>query len=33
MGLGSSADSTRRFRRWLSKVLERMESRRPTVVS
>ena len=25
-----SADSTRRFRRWLSKVLERMESRRPT---
>ena len=29
MGLGSSADSTRRFRRWLSKVLERMESRRP----
>ena len=28
-----SADSTRRFRRWLSKVLERMESRRPAVVS
>jgi AcrR family transcriptional regulator len=33
IGLGSSADSTRRFRRWLSKVLERMESRRPAVVS
>src|SRR5271170_206729 len=33
IGLGSSADSTRRFRRWLSKVLERMESRRPTAVS
>lgn len=27
IGLGSGADSTRRFRRWLSKVLERMESR------
>lgn len=29
IGLGSSADSTRRYRRWLSKVIERMESRRP----
>ena len=29
IGLGSSADSTRRYRRWLSKVVERMESRRP----
>jgi len=29
IGLGSSADSTRRYRRWLSKVFERMESRRP----
>ena len=29
IGLGSGADSTRRYRRWLSKVIERMESRRP----
>jgi len=29
IGLGSSGDSTRRYRRWLSKVIERMESRRP----
>jgi AcrR family transcriptional regulator len=29
MGLGSGVDSTRRFRRWLGKVMERMESRRP----
>jgi AcrR family transcriptional regulator len=29
MGLGSGADSTRRFRRWLSKVIERMASPRP----
>jgi AcrR family transcriptional regulator len=28
MGLGSGADSTRKFRRWLGKVVERMESRR-----
>jgi AcrR family transcriptional regulator len=27
MGLGSKADSTRRFRRWFTKVLERMEGR------
>jgi len=27
IGLGSDADSTRRFRRWLSKVVERMDSR------
>jgi AcrR family transcriptional regulator len=30
IGLGSSADMTRRYRRWLSKVVERMESRRPS---
>ena len=30
IGLGSGADSTRRYRRWLSKVIERMETRRPT---
>jgi AcrR family transcriptional regulator len=29
IGLGSGADSTRRFRRWLSKVVERMASRLP----
>ena len=29
IGLGSSTDSTQRYRRWLSKVVERMESRRP----
>ncbi|HEY6301160.1 MAG TPA: TetR/AcrR family transcriptional regulator [Candidatus Binatus sp.] len=29
IGLGSGADMTRRYRRWLSKVVERMESRRP----
>ena len=29
IGLGSGADITRRYRRWLSKVFERMESRRP----
>jgi hypothetical protein len=29
IGLGSGADSTRRYRRWLSKVVERMDSRRP----
>src|ERR1700723_2163859 len=29
IGLGSGADSTRRYRRWLGKVIERMESRRP----
>ena len=29
VGLGSGADTTRRFRRWLSKVVERMETRRP----
>jgi AcrR family transcriptional regulator len=29
MGLGSDADSTRRFRRWLGKVVERMDLRRP----
>jgi AcrR family transcriptional regulator len=29
IGLGSGAESTRRYRRWLSKVIERMESRRP----
>jgi len=29
IGLGSGTDSTRRYRRWLSKVVERMESRRP----
>ena len=28
IGLGSGADSTRRYRRWLSKVIERMETRR-----
>jgi hypothetical protein len=28
IGLGSGADSTRRYRRWLGKVIERMESRR-----
>src|SRR5258708_37273285 len=28
IGLGSGADSTRRYRRWLSRVIERMESRR-----
>ena len=28
IGLGSGADTTRRFRRWLSKVVERMESPR-----
>ena len=27
IGLGSSPDTTRRFRRWLSKTVERMESR------
>ncbi|HZC45559.1 MAG TPA: TetR/AcrR family transcriptional regulator [Candidatus Acidoferrum sp.] len=30
IGLGSGADSTRRFRSWQSKVLERMESRSKT---
>ena len=30
IGLGSGADMTRRYRRWLSKVVERMESRRPS---
>ena len=29
IGLGSGADMTRRYRRWLTKVVERMESRRP----
>ncbi len=29
IGLGSSADSTRRYRRWLGKVIERMDSHRP----
>ena len=29
IGLGSSAYSTRQYRRWLIKVVERMESRRP----
>jgi AcrR family transcriptional regulator len=29
VGLGSGAETTRRYRRWLSKVVERMESRRP----
>ncbi|MFZ0679703.1 TetR/AcrR family transcriptional regulator [Candidatus Binatus sp.] len=29
IGLGSSADSTKRYRRWLSKAIERMETRRP----
>jgi hypothetical protein len=29
VGLGSGADSTLRYRRWLSKVVERMETRRP----
>ena len=29
IGLGSGADSTKRYRRWLSKVVERMETRRP----
>jgi TetR/AcrR family transcriptional regulator, repressor for neighboring sulfatase len=29
IGLGSGADSTRRYRRWLNKVVERMETRRP----
>ena len=29
VGLSSGAESTRRYRRWLSKVVERMESRRP----
>jgi AcrR family transcriptional regulator len=28
IGLGSGAESTRRYRRWLGKVIERMESRR-----
>jgi hypothetical protein len=28
MGLGSGAESTRRFRRWLGKVVERTETRR-----
>jgi len=27
VGLSSSADTTRRFRRWLSKVVEQMETR------
>ena len=31
IGLGSGTDSTRQYRRWLSKVVERMESRRPAV--
>ncbi len=31
MGLGSDADSTRRFRRWLGKVVERMDSRHPSL--
>ena len=30
IGLGSGADSTRRFRRWLSKVIEPMASPRPS---
>jgi len=30
IGLGAGVDSTRRFRRWLSKVIERMESRSDT---
>jgi AcrR family transcriptional regulator len=30
MGLGSTADNTRRYRRWLSKVVERMASPLPT---
>jgi AcrR family transcriptional regulator len=30
IGLGSGADSTRRYRRWLGKAFERMESRRST---
>jgi AcrR family transcriptional regulator len=30
IGLGSGADSTRRYRLWLGKVIERMESRRPS---
>ncbi|MGA9724708.1 MAG: TetR/AcrR family transcriptional regulator [Candidatus Binatus sp.] len=30
IGLGSDAESTRRFRRWLSKVVERMDSRHPS---
>jgi AcrR family transcriptional regulator len=30
IGLGSGADSTRRFRNWQSKILERMESRSKT---
>ena len=29
IGLGSGAETTRKFRRWLGKVFERMESRRP----
>ena len=29
IGLGSGADTTHRYRRWLSKVVERMETRRP----
>jgi AcrR family transcriptional regulator len=29
IGLGSGADTTRRFRRWLSKLVEQMETRRP----
>jgi AcrR family transcriptional regulator len=29
IGLGSGAETSRRFRRWLGKVFERMESRRP----
>jgi len=30
IGLGSGAGNTQRYRRWLSKVVERMESRRPS---
>lgn len=30
IGLGADADSIRRFRRWLSKVVERMDSRHPS---
>jgi TetR/AcrR family transcriptional regulator, repressor for neighboring sulfatase len=30
IGLGSGADATRRYRRWLGNVIERMESRRPS---
>ena len=32
IGLGAGADSTRRYRRWLSKVVEGMESRRRPAV-